>query len=64
MRAALFVFLITMAGTPQAADFKPVEVVPSLDFQRYAGRWFEIARYPNRFQKNCASDILYQIGAW
>src|SRR4051794_17202877 len=56
MRAALCVFVITMAGTSRAAGSKPVEVVPSLDLQRYAGRWFEIARYPNRFQKNCVSD--------
>ena len=48
--------VVTMAGTSRAADSKPVEVVPSLDLQRYAGRWFEIARYPNRFQKNCAGD--------
>jgi apolipoprotein D and lipocalin family protein len=28
-----------------------------VDLNRYAGRWFEIARYPNRFQKQCASDV-------
>jgi apolipoprotein D and lipocalin family protein len=30
-------------------------VVPSVDLSRYVGTWHEIARLPNRFQKNCAS---------
>lgn len=41
-------------ATPGAA---PVRSVPSLDLARYAGRWYEIARYPNRFQKSCAGDV-------
>lgn len=39
----------------QAADGKaPLEVVPSVDLARYAGKWYEIARLPNRFQRDCA----------
>lgn len=30
--------------------------VSHVDLQRYAGKWFEIARYPNRFQRACQSD--------
>jgi len=33
-----------------------VTPVPSVDLDRYSGRWFEIAKYPNRFQKNCAGS--------
>ena len=40
-----------------AKDMRPLEVVPEVDLERYAGRWFEIARLPNRFEKNCASDV-------
>ncbi len=40
------------AATPQA----PVQVVESLDLKRYAGKWYEIARFPNRFQRACAGD--------
>lgn len=43
----------TSAG---ATGFPPLEPVPSLDLERYAGRWYEIARYPNRFQRDCVSD--------
>ena len=30
--------------------------VQSVEVGRYLGRWYEIARYPNRFQKQCAGD--------
>jgi len=30
--------------------------VPSVDLNRYVGRWYEISRYPNRFQKKCVGD--------
>ena len=32
-------------------------VVPEVDLERYAGKWFEIARLPNRFERSCASDV-------
>lgn len=28
-----------------------------VDLERYAGRWYEIARLPNRFQEKCAGDV-------
>lgn len=41
----------------QAGDGKaPLEVVPSVDLTRYAGKWYEIARLPNRFQRDCAGN--------
>jgi apolipoprotein D and lipocalin family protein len=45
-------------ATPvQAAGSKaPLEVVPSVDLTRYAGKWYEIARLPNRFQRDCAGN--------
>lgn len=30
--------------------------VPQVDLGRYLGKWYEIARYPNRFQKQCVGD--------
>lgn len=35
---------------------KPLATVPHVDLNRYLGEWYEIARYPNRFQKNCAAS--------
>ncbi len=32
----------------------PPEVVPHVDLQQYSGTWYEIARFPNFFQSDCA----------
>lgn len=34
-----------------------VKSVSTIDPQRYAGTWYEIARLPNRFQRQCVSDV-------
>ena len=36
----------------------PPVTVESVDLERYAGPWFEIARIPNRFQKDCARNVM------
>ncbi len=41
----------------QEVSPRPVEPVPAVDLVRYAGTWYEIARFPNRFQKDCRSDV-------
>ena len=33
--------------------FPPLETVPQVDVARYAGTWYEIARYPNWFEGGC-----------
>ena len=33
-----------------------VHAVASVDLTRYAGRWHEVARFPNRFQQACARE--------
>ena len=40
--------------TAQEAAMGPVRSVPEVDLARYAGRWHEVARFPNRFQRSCA----------
>lgn len=32
----------------------PLSTIAALDLPRYMGTWYEIARYPNWFQKKCA----------
>lgn len=34
-----------------------VKTAPKVDLQKYSGVWYEIARLPNKFQKDCASDV-------
>ncbi len=36
----------------------PLRVVESVDLARYAGRWYEAARIPNRFQDQCVADVV------
>lgn len=45
-------------GAVSSAASQPAQLgtIPSLDVQRYMGTWFEIAKYPNRFQKKCVSN--------
>ena len=48
------ILFCALVGTAHAST--PLTTVDSVDLTRYAGTWYEIARYPNRFQKNCQSD--------
>ena len=32
---------------------QPLRTVPAVDLDRYAGTWYEIASFPQRFQKGC-----------
>ena len=34
-----------------------LEVVQTVDLNRYVGRWYEISRLPNSFQKKCADTV-------
>jgi apolipoprotein D and lipocalin family protein len=36
----------------------PLPTQDWVDLARYAGRWYEIARLPNRFQEQCAGDVV------
>ena len=35
----------------------PLQTVPRVDLDRYAGDWYEVARLPNRFQNRCLGDV-------
>ncbi len=49
------VLLIAACSAPDERR-APLATVAAVDLGRYAGRWHEIARYPNRFQRDCARD--------
>lgn len=44
------------AARPLAADDGALELVETLDLERYQGRWYEIALLPNRFQDQCVAE--------
>lgn len=49
MRFALI--LLTMFNVMSSNPKKELLTVKKVDLQKYSGRWFEIARFPNRFEK-------------
>jgi apolipoprotein D and lipocalin family protein len=53
--AALCLGLCALTASAQAPA--PLGTVASVDVPRYMGTWYEIAKYPNWFQKKCASSI-------
>ncbi len=36
----------------------PVTPVDTVDLDRYAGRWYEVARFPNSFQEDCTAETM------
>ncbi len=57
---SLFILALPLVFSGCAAKnskgMKPLETVNFVDLDRYGGRWYEIARYPNRFQKGCVGS--------
>ena len=51
---ALLWSLSFAAGIASASE--PLATVGTVDLTRYAGQWFEVAKYPNRFQRQCIAD--------
>lgn len=39
-----------------AGQLEPVKTIASLDVSRYLGTWYEIAKFPNWFQKKCVGN--------
>jgi apolipoprotein D and lipocalin family protein len=62
---AVTVTLVVLAGLQASARANTLEIVDDLDVKRYAGTWYEIARLPNWFERNCSGDITanYSINA-
>jgi len=65
MRRLLVFLVFLLAPLAQAADWpdpKGMNVVPSVDLQRYLGTWYEIATIPQRFQRGCtATTAKYSL---
>ena len=55
--ALAFLAGITAPTSAGASDLPPLRTVERVDLSRYLGRWYEIARLPNSFQKNCLKSL-------
>ena len=46
-----------VAGLVAKKTQKPLATAPAVDLQRYSGTWYEIARLPEKYERDCASDV-------
>ena len=60
LRTACYGFLTTAllvcSVTSHAQALPPVQTIASLDVPRYMGTWFELAKFPNVFQRKCVGN--------
>ena len=66
MRASVVALLCLMllSGCAGGGREQPPETVGVVDLQRYQGTWYELARLPMFFQRNCIrSEANYQLQA-
>ena len=57
--ATLLILLSLFAPQPAVSasgETTPLATITALDVTRYMGRWYEIAKTPNWFQKKCVGD--------
>lgn len=62
--ALVLALLSPLAASAQtSAPPEPLQTIARLDVGRYLGTWYEIAKYPNRFQRQCVADTsaLYRL---
>ncbi|HEY8550655.1 MAG TPA: lipocalin family protein [Vicinamibacterales bacterium] len=57
LTAALLAILAGTTVLSASSDTPPLKLVDEVDLSRYAGQWYEVARLPNRFQRNCVGDV-------
>ena len=56
IRISFTIILATLSFFAQSGKVPAVRTVPSVDLNRYSGTWYEIAKYPNKFQKDCVGN--------
>ena len=58
---ALFITVLSLFAQEKAP--LPPQTVAALDTDKYMGTWYEIARFPNQFQTQCAGKVsaAYQL---
>ncbi|MDX9720131.1 MAG: lipocalin family protein [Myxococcota bacterium] len=50
------------SSTTERLKLDPLQTVPQVDLERYLGLWYEIAAFPQSFQKGCtASTATYTL---
>ena len=58
LSSPLLTVLLLAAAASAAAQPATLSALPSLDVPAYMGTWYQVAWFPNRFQKQCVSDTV------
>ena len=53
--AGLGILSACVGGPDYRDETKPITTVAAVDLERYAGTWYEIARYEQTFQRGCTN---------
>ena len=63
--AILGLVVLVCSVASNAQTLPPVQTIASLDVPRYMGTWFELAKFPNVFQRKCVSNTraVYTLNA-
>ena len=56
MKNILLATALYLGSLAAFAGETPLTTIPALDVPRYMGTWYEIAKFPNWFQKKCVAD--------
>ena len=59
----LLILLVLAGALTRKASAQSASAISNLDLNRYMGTWYEIARLPDKAQKNCVSNgiILFAL---
>jgi apolipoprotein D and lipocalin family protein len=57
MKHIITLLTILLLASPAIAQDKELRTVPYVNLDRYAGRWYEIAAFPQRFQRGCSCTM-------
>jgi apolipoprotein D and lipocalin family protein len=56
MRRLAMLLPLLLAACSGAPEGPPVRTVPAVELSRYLGDWYEVARFPNRFEDGAGLD--------
>ena len=56
-RLVVAICVVGLAAVSTMKASSQVRSIAAVDLTRYAGKWYEIARYPNWFQRHCVADV-------
>ncbi len=57
LTTAAAALLVQVSAKRKTQSQPPLQTVASVELNKYTGRWFEIARLPARFEKDCDADV-------